>query len=112
MVAAVYHNRLRKKMKLDADPTVQYAFGHWKSRLTYNDYRNTRSPYNTYLNPGLPPGPICSPGMDAIRAVLWPAQTNALFFVADEDGRHLFSATYKEHVNNVNRRNRQRRSSR
>ena len=63
MIAAVYHNRLKKGMRLDADPTVQYALGHWKTRLTYADYRNTDSPYNTYRNTGLPPGPICSPGL-------------------------------------------------
>jgi UPF0755 protein len=109
MVSAVYHNRLQKKMKLDADPTVQYALGFWKPRLTYNDYRDTRSPYNTYLVNGLPPGPICSPGLDALKAALWPAQTNDLFFVATEDGRHSFSATYREHTNKVNRRNRKKR---
>lgn len=106
LVSAVYHNRLRKKMKLDADPTVQFALGYWKSRLTYNDYRNVKSPYNTYLVAGLPPGPICNPGLDAIQAVLWPAQSDALYFVAQEGGRHSFSATYREHTNKVNRRNR------
>lgn len=110
LVSAVYHNRLQKRMKLDADPTVQYALGHWKSRLTYADYRNTKSDYNTYLNVGLPPGPIASPGMDALKAALWPARTDAIFFVAMDDGRHDFSSTYREHVNKVNRRNRQNRS--
>jgi UPF0755 protein len=109
LVSAVYHNRLKKKMKLDADPTVQYALGFWKSRLTYNDYRNTQSPYNTYLVNGLPPGPICSPGLDTLRAALWPAQTTALYFVATEDGRHSFSNTYREHTNKVNTRNRKKR---
>lgn len=109
LVSAVYHNRLRKKMKLDADPTVQYAIGYWKSRLTYNDYRNVKSPYNTYLVAGLPPGPICSPGADAVQAALWPAQSDALFLVAQEDGRHSFSATYRDHTNKVNRRNRGKR---
>lgn len=109
LVASVYHNRLKKKMRLEADPTVQFALGYWKSRLTYADYRNVKSPYNTYLNYGLPPGPICSPGADAIKAALWPATTTSLFFVATEDGRHTFSDTYREHVNKVNKRNRMKR---
>jgi UPF0755 protein len=109
LVASVYHNRLKKKMKLEADPTVQYALGYWKSRLTFSDYRNTQSPYNTYLVAGLPPGPISNPGFDAIQASLWPDQTDYLYFVALEGGRHTFSKTYHEHVNNVNKRNRLRR---
>ncbi len=108
LVSAVYHNRLKKNMRLEADPTVQFALGYWKSRLTYNDYRNTNSPYNTYLNFGLPPGPICSPGEEAIKGTLWPATTPALFFLAQEDGRHTFSTTYREHTNKVNKRNRTR----
>ncbi len=109
-VAAVYHNRLKIRMKLDADPTVQYAFGYWKTNLTYDDYHNTKSPYNTYLRPGLPPGPISNPGLDAIRAALWPAESNALYFVAQEDGRHTFSVSYREHTNKVNKRNRERKA--
>ncbi len=112
LVSAVYHNRMKIKMPLQADPTVQYAQGTWKPRLTYNDYRNTKSPYNTYLHPGLPPGPICSPGVESIKAALWPAKSDALYFVAAEDGRHTFSATYREHTNKVNRRNRMRRKNR
>lgn len=110
-VAAVYRNRLRIGMPLQADPTVQFAMGEWKPRLTYADYRNTRSPYNTYLNRGLPPGPICSPGTNSIRAALWPAETKALYFVAAGDGRHLFSESYRDHTNKVNRRNRERRAA-
>jgi UPF0755 protein len=110
MVSAVYHNRLKKGMRLEADPTVQFAKGEWVSRLTYADYRNTDSPYNTYRVKGLPPGPICSPGIDSIRAALWPAQATALFFVAAEDGlHHSFSDTYRDHTNKVNQRNRLRR---
>lgn len=105
LVAAVYLNRIRQHMRLQADPTVQYAFGYWKTRLTYDDYYNTKSPYNTYLIDGYPPGPICSPGFDAIKAVLWPAETDALYFVAQGDGRHTFSKTYREHTNKVNKRN-------
>lgn len=109
LVSAVYNNRLARKMRLQADPTVQYALGYWARRLTYNDYRNTQSPYNTYTNDGLPPGPICSPGIDAVRAALWPAQSDALYMVAKEDGRHNFSNSYRDHTNKVNRRNRQNR---
>lgn len=105
MVAAVYHNRLKKKMLLQADPTVQYALGFWKQRLLYDDLRNTTSPYNTYLVAGLPPGPICSPSVASIQAVLWPATTDALYFVAKGDGTHTFSVSYREHTNKVNKRN-------
>jgi UPF0755 protein len=105
LVSAVYNNRLKRNMRLEADPTVQYAIGYWKTRLTYDDYRNTVSPYNTYLNNGLPPGPICSPGADAIRAALWPAESNALFLLAKDDGHHTFSDTYRDHTNKVNSRN-------
>jgi len=110
LISSVYHNRLRKGMKLDADPTVQYAMGYWKKRLTNEDYRRTLSPYNTYLNPGLPPGPICSPGLDAIQAALYPAATESLYFVAQEDGRHSFSSSYREHVNKVKVRDRRNQS--
>ncbi|MFH1725539.1 MAG: endolytic transglycosylase MltG [Elusimicrobiota bacterium] len=100
MIAAVYRNRLRKRMRLDADPTVQYALGNetgqWKQGLRYK-HLEVRSLYNTYLYFGLPPGPICSPGVDAVRAALLPAETDALYFVADNDGRHIFSRTLKEH---------------
>ena len=108
-VSALYNNRLRIGMKLEADPTVQYGLGYWKSRLLYSDYRNTKSPYNTYLHKGLPPGPICSPGIDAIHAALWPAQTAYIYMVAKEDGYHDFSKTHREHINKVNRRNQRRR---
>ncbi len=109
MVSAVYNNRLRRHMRLEADPTVQYALGYWKSRLTYDDYRKTESPYNTYLNDGLPPGPICSPGGDAIRAALWPADSNALFLLATDQGYHSFSESFRDHTNKVNTRNKQSR---
>jgi UPF0755 protein len=110
-VAAVYLNRLKQGMRLEADPTVQYAKGEWVSRLTYADYRNTRSPYNTYQVHGLPPGPICSPGVNSLRSALWPSNSKALYFVAMGEGRHSFSETYREHTNKVNRRNRERRAA-
>ncbi|MBI4059937.1 MAG: endolytic transglycosylase MltG [Elusimicrobia bacterium] len=98
IIAAVYLNRLKKKMPLQADPTVQYALGRgdWKKGLTRADLARP-SPYNTYLHRGLPPGPICSPGLDSFKSVLSPAKTFALYFVADTTGGHLFSETNEEH---------------
>lgn len=98
IIAAVYLNRLRKRMPLQADPTVQYALGlgHWKKGLTRADL-GVPSPYNTYLKRGLPPGPICSPGLESFKGVLNPATTSALYFVADMTGGHMFSETNEEH---------------
>lgn len=101
IIAGVYHNRLRIGMALQADPTVQYAIqlatGERKKRLFEKDYK-TESPYNTYLHPGLPPGPVNSPGIASIQATLYPADVPYLYFVARPDGRHVFSATYQEHL--------------
>jgi UPF0755 protein len=97
MVAAVYLNRMRIRMRLQADPTVQYALGYWKKGLTSADLQNP-SPYNTYLHYGLPPGPICNPGLGAFRAVLHPAQSDALFFVADLTGGHKFFVSQEDHL--------------
>ncbi len=96
MIAAVYLNRLRGRRMLEADPTVQYALGYWKKGLTYADLRHP-SPYNTYNHFGLPPGPICNPGLDSFLAVLSPARTDAIFFVADAKGGHTFTGTLEEH---------------
>jgi UPF0755 protein len=97
LVSAVYHNRLKINMKLDADPTVAYAKGGYRGHLYYKDL-DLDSPYNTYRHPGLPPGPIGNPGVASIRAALFPDTTShALFFVARGDGRHDFSNTLKEH---------------
>jgi len=101
VIAAVYLNRLRLRMPLQADPTVQYgmelATGERKPRLYIRDYKFP-SAYNTYLRPGLPPGPIDSPGIESIDAVLQPATVPYLYFVAGPDGRHVFSRTYREHL--------------
>lgn len=97
LVAAVYLNRLKRNMPLEADPTVQYALGYWKKRLTYEDLK-IPSPYNTYYVSGLPPGPICSPGIKSIEAVLNPAKIDALYFVADNTGKHVFNLKYDEHL--------------
>ena len=102
-IASVYLNRLERGMPLQADPTVGYALGRGpRSRLTFKDLK-VESPYNTYRNKGLPPGPICSPGEAAIRAVIDPMPgVRDLYFVArGEGGRHLFAPTYEEHLRNI-----------
>ena len=108
IIASVYLNRIKQDMYLQADPTVQYAMGFqpesgqwWKTPVTLEEYQNINSPYNTYLYPGLPPGPICSPGAGSIAAVLQPAQTSYLFFLARGDGTHVFAETWEEHQRNV-----------
>lgn len=109
-IAAVYINRFNIGKKLEADPTVQYALGffmkenrYWKKALTYNDLK-TDSPYNTYRYAGLPPGPICNPGYESIKAVLTPqADFDALYFVAESEGRHVFSRTFDEHRRHIRR---------
>jgi UPF0755 protein len=96
-IAAVYLNRLRKGMRLQADPTVAYALGGYRERLYYSDLR-VDSPYNTYRNAGLPPGPIGNPGRAAIHAVLWPTpDSHELFFVARGDGSHIFNVSAEAH---------------
>lgn len=96
-IAAVYHNRLRRGMRLEADPTVAYAMGGFRGRMLYA-HLEIDSPYNTYRHRGLPPGPICSPGEAAIRAALYPdPDVDALYFVARGDGSHIFSKTLREH---------------
>lgn len=96
VIAAVYYNRLKDGMPLQADPTVQYALGRHTERVLYRDL-TIESPYNTYLHPGLPPGPIASPGGASLRAALAPANVPFLYFVAAPDGHHEFRATMAEH---------------
>ena len=100
MVASVYLNRLKKKMRLQADPTVQYALGGEARRLYYKDLA-ADSPYNTYRHSGLPPGPICNPGAASILAVLKPAESNFLYFVATGKGGHYFAESLTEHHTNI-----------
>ncbi len=111
-IAGVYLNRLDRGMRLEADPTVQYAMGFqpetgqwWKSPVSLEEYAQVDSPYNTYLYPGLPPGPIANPGLGAIQAVLYPEQHDFLYFVAapDGSGAHRFARTLEEHLENVAR---------
>jgi UPF0755 protein len=98
VISAVYHNRLRIGMPLQADPTVQYALGGHRERLLYADIERVRDhPYNTYARQGLPPGPIASASERAIDAALRPADVPFLYFVARADGSHVFSRTLTEH---------------
>lgn len=108
MIASVFYNRLASNMKLDSDPTIQYALGYnskkktwWTNPLSLEDLQ-INSPFNTYLYNGLPPGPIANPGINAIRAVAFPAETSYYYFRAtcDGSGRHLFAKTFEEHLNN------------
>jgi len=99
-IAGVYLNRLEKGMKLEADPTIQYAKGSWEA-ITLSDYKNVNSLYNTYLNVGLPPGPICNPGLKSIEAVLYPQKDGYLYFFHKEDGYADYSATAEEHAENL-----------
>lgn len=109
IVSGLYLNRLRIGMKLDADPTVQFAL-NGKKRLTYRDLK-VRNPYNTYVYKGLPPGPINSPGRTAMEAVLKPAKHRYMYFVAkgDGSGEHFFAVNYSQHLTNKARYKRNRR---
>lgn len=104
LVASVYLNRLRRGMRLQADPTVVYAitdgYGDMRGRPLLREHLKKDSPYNTYQNTGLPPAPIANVGAHAIRAVMNPADTNYLFFVADGTGGHKFSDNYESHLKN------------
>lgn len=106
LIASVFYNRLAVGMKLDSDPTVQYALGYnaqqktwWTNPLSLDDLK-VNSPYNTYMNGGLPPGPISNPGLSALQAVAYPAQSPYYFFRArcDGSGYHNFSTTFEEHL--------------
>ena len=108
LIASVFLNRLAQGIKLDADPTVQYALGRqpdgswWKTGLTLDDLL-VDSPYNTYVGPGLPPAPISNPGLESLRAVAFPASSPFLFFRAacDGSGRHTFAETFDQHQQNA-----------
>lgn len=96
LIAGVFHNRLRRRIPLQCDPTVIYGLADFDGNLTRAHLR-TPGPYNTYLNRGLPPGPIANPGLAAIEASLSPAETDYLYFVAKGDGTHVFSARLADH---------------
>jgi UPF0755 protein len=104
LISAVFHNRLRRAMRLQADPTVQYALESRQSRLLFSHIDSVAdNPYNTYTHAGLPPGPIGSPGAAAIDAALHPAPVPYLYFVAREDGHHEFSSSLREHNRAIQR---------
>lgn len=101
LIAAVFHNRLRLRFKLDSCATVIYALNRGtRDPLTFRDLE-ADSPYNTYRYGGLPPGPIAAPGLASIRAALYPADVKYLYFVARGDGSHAFSLTLAEHERNA-----------
>ena len=97
IIASVIYNRLNQDMKLQIDATVQYVLGESKERLLYEDLE-VESLYNTYLHKGLPPGPICNPGQASIEAALNPSETDFLFYFAENNGRHIFTESYEEHI--------------
>lgn len=102
LIASVFHNRLRRGMRLQSDPTVIYGIRDFDGNLT-RKHLKTRTPYNTYRIKGLPPGPIASPGQGALEAALYPAETEYLYFVAKKDGTHHFSSGIKAHNRAVRR---------
>jgi len=101
-VSAVYTNRLKRGMALQADPTIIYAYGRRLHRI-WERQLQIRSPYNTYLYPGLPPGPINQPSDSSLIAALYPAPIGYLYFVAQPDGKHVFSASYADHLTAIKR---------
>jgi UPF0755 protein len=110
-IASVFHNRLKRNMRLESDPTVIYGISNFDGNLTRKHLKE-KTPYNTYRIKGLPRGPIANPGKDAIRAALFPESTNYLYFVSKQDGTHHFSTNLKAHnraVDTYQRKKRKRR---
>lgn len=99
-ISGVYWNRLRRGMKLEADPTIQFILNDRPRRLSYADLK-VDNPYNTYRRRGLPPGPVNNPGRASILAALYPVHHDYVFFVANGRGGHWFASTYSEHMRNV-----------
>ena len=110
VIAAVFLNRLDKRMRLETDPSVIYGIEDFDGNLRKRHLTDRSNPYNTYRHKGLPPGPSANPGAGALRAVVEPAENEYLYFVSRNDGTHQFSRSYREHVNAVNRYQRRRRS--
>lgn len=102
LVASVLINRLRRGMPLQSDPTVIYGIDRFDGDLRREDL-GTDHPYNTYVHKGLPPGPICNPGLESLKAALYPAETDYLYFVSKNDGTHLFSTSLGDHNRAVRR---------
>ena len=96
LISAVFHNRLKKGMRLQSDPTVIYDIEDFDGNLRRTDLEK-KTPYNTYRIKGLPPGPICNPGLEAIEAALYPASVDFLYFVSKNNGSHHFSSNLKNH---------------
>lgn len=97
IIASVFYNRMKTGMPLQTDPTVIYAIGKHKERLTFKDYYEVEDPYNTYLHTGYPPGPIAASGEMSVEAALYPSNTDYYYFLATSDGKVLFSKTLEEH---------------
>jgi UPF0755 protein len=110
LIASVFANRLARRMRLESDPTVIYGIAGFDGNLRRRDLDDVHNPYNTYQIKGLPPGPIASPGAAALRAVVEPADSAYLYFVSQNDGSHVFSRTYREHLKAVDRYQRRRAS--
>jgi UPF0755 protein len=104
-IAGVFYNRIDKGMRLQSDPTVVYALTQGKSKLERKLLRKDlrfKSKFNTYMNKGLPPEPICYPGLDSLKAVIFPEKNNLFFFVADpKNNGHIFSKDYDQHLENI-----------
>jgi UPF0755 protein len=109
LVASVFHNRLKRGMRLESDPTTIYGITDFDGNLKRAHLEDEGNPWNTYRIAGLPPTPIASPGAASLRAVVEPAETDYLFFVSRNDGSHVFARSFAEHVDNVNRFQRSRR---
>lgn len=109
LISGVYYNRLRRGMKLEADPTIRFTLENGPRRILYSDLQ-VDNPYNTYRNRGLPPGPINNPGKASILAALFPAKHSYLFFVANGKGGHWFSSTFAEHRRHVRMYRKERRA--
>lgn len=107
LISSVFFNRLALGMRLQSDPTAVYGIDGFKGKIDPEDLQR-ESPYNTYRHKGLPPGPICNPGSDSIRAVLWPARTDYLYFVSRGDGTHAFSNSLTEHNRAISQNSRVR----
>jgi UPF0755 protein len=100
LISSVFHNRLKRGMRLETDPTVIYGIPNFDGNLT-RKHLETPTPFNTYVIRGLPPGPIASPGKESLRAALYPAQTDFIFFVSRNNGTHHFSTNLADHVRAV-----------
>ena len=96
LISSVFHNRLKRGMRLETDPTVIYGIKNFDGNITRKNLSEL-TPYNTYKIKGLPPGPIAGPGYESIKAALYPAETDFFFFVSKNDGTHIFSSNFKEH---------------